>query len=345
MAAQTKDVGAIGFIGIGNMGWPQAANLARAGRQVVAFDADPSRAERFAAENGTRWAKSLAELGAAVDVVVTMLPTGQIVRSVMIEMEGGGLARSLRPGALLIDMSSSDPIGTRELGEALAKYRIAVVDAPVSGGTRGAKEGTLTIMIGGDDKAAIARAKPILETMGKRLFDTGPLGSGHAMKALNNYVAATGFAAASEALIVGERFGLDPKVMVDIMNVSTGRNFSTENTIKGQVLTRSLRRASRSASWPKTSRSRPISRPASTSTRRSYGSPAAGCSKPRARSAATRTTPSPSRSGRSTCPRRAARRDAAWISSTVASGQSVNASPRYRGRSLPCGFPAHAFCQ
>jgi 3-hydroxyisobutyrate dehydrogenase len=240
MAAQTKDVGAIGFIGIGNMGWPQAANLARAGRQVVAFDADPSRAERFAAENGTRWAKSLAELGAAVDVVVTMLPTGQIVRSVMIEMEGGGLARSLRPGALLIDMSSSDPIGTRELGEALAKYRIAVVDAPVSGGTRGAKEGTLTIMIGGDDKAAIARAKPILETMGKRLFDTGPLGSGHAMKALNNYVAATGFAAASEALIVGERFGLDPKVMVDIMNVSTGRNFSTENTIKGQVLTRSF---------------------------------------------------------------------------------------------------------
>ncbi|MGE5147512.1 MAG: NAD(P)-dependent oxidoreductase, partial [Candidatus Eiseniibacteriota bacterium] len=161
----------------------------------------------------------------------------QIVRQVMLEMEGGGLAKSLRPGALLIDMSSSDPIGTRELGEALAKHRIALVDAPVSGGTKGAKDGTLTIMIGGDDKAAIARAKPILECMGKRLFDTGPLGSGHAMKALNNYVAATGFAAASEALIVGQRFGLDPKAMVDIMNVSTGRNFSTENTVKGEVLT------------------------------------------------------------------------------------------------------------
>ena len=119
-----------------------------------------------------------------------MLPTGQIVSSVMLDMEGGGLAKSLRPGALLIDMSSSDPIGTRELGEALAKRGIALVDAPVSGGTSGAKARTLTIMIGGDDKEAIARAKPILETMGNRLFDTGPLVSGHAMKALNNYVAA-----------------------------------------------------------------------------------------------------------------------------------------------------------
>ena len=235
--AQEKDDGAIGFIGIGNMGWPQAANLVKAGRKVVAFDADSSRAAKFAAETGARSVRTLAELGAAVDVVVTMLPTGQIVRSVMMEMEGAGLAKSLKPGALLIDMSSSDPIGTRELGEVLAKHKIALVDAPVSGGTPGAKAGTLTIMIGGDDKAAIARAKPILECMGKRLFDTGPLGSGHAMKALNNYVAATGFAAASEALIVGKRFGLDPKIMVDIMNVSTGRNFSTENTVKGQVLT------------------------------------------------------------------------------------------------------------
>jgi 3-hydroxyisobutyrate dehydrogenase len=122
----------------------------------------------------------------------------------------------------------------------LQPHGVALVDAPVSGGTKGAQDGTLTIMIGGDDEAAVARAKPILECMGKRLFDTGPLGSGHAMKALNNYVAATGFAAASEALIVGERFGLDPKTMVDIMNVSTGRNFSTENTIKGQVLTRAF---------------------------------------------------------------------------------------------------------
>jgi 3-hydroxyisobutyrate dehydrogenase len=222
------------------MGWPQAANLVRAGYPVVAFDVDSARAERFAAELGANRARSLAELGAAVDVVVTMLPTGQIVRSVMLEMEDGGLARSLRPGALLIDMSSSDPIGTRELGAALAKRGVALVDAPVSGGTRGAIDGTLTIMIGGDDRAAIERAKPILETMGKRLFETGPLGSGHAMKALNNYVAATGFAAACEALIVGERFGLDPAVMVDIMNVSTGRNFSTENTIKGQVLPRTF---------------------------------------------------------------------------------------------------------
>jgi 3-hydroxyisobutyrate dehydrogenase len=238
--ADSTGPGAVGFIGVGNMGWPMASNLARAGHDVVVFDIDRARAERFADELGARRAGSLAELGAAVDVVVTMLPTGQIVRSVMLEMEEGGLAAFLPAGALLIDMGSSDPIGTRALGEALARRGIALVDAPVSGAVPRAKDATLTIMIGGDDKAAIARAKPVLSAMGNRIFETGPLGSGHAMKALNNYVAAAGLAAAAEALIAGQRFGLDPAVMVDIMNVSSGRNFSTETVLKTQVLTRAF---------------------------------------------------------------------------------------------------------
>lgn len=222
----------VGFIGIGNMGWPMAANLVRAGRDLVIFDIDRERARRFADEHGPEVAASLAELGRAVDLVVTMLPTGQIVRHAMLEMEAGGLAASLPAGALVVDMSSSDPLGTQELGAALSKRGIDLIDAPVSGAVPRARDATLTIMIGGNDKAAIERAKPVLSAMGNRFFETGPLGSAHAMKALNNYVAAAGLAAACEALIAGRRFGLDGGAMVDIMNVSSGRNFSTEMFLK-----------------------------------------------------------------------------------------------------------------
>ncbi|MBZ8132130.1 NAD(P)-dependent oxidoreductase [Afifella sp. IM 167] len=225
----------IGFIGIGNMGVPMSANLARAGFEVTLFDVDAARAKAHAEEIGGKAAATLAELGKAVDVVITMLPTGQIVRSVMLEMEGG-LASHLGQGALLIDMSSSDPIGTRELGEALKEKGIAFVDAPVSGAVPRAIAATLAIMVGSDDPTATERAKPVLSPMGQKIFETGPLGSGHAMKALNNYVAGAGFVASCEALIVGEKFGLDPNVMVEIMNVSTGRNFHTENTLKKEVV-------------------------------------------------------------------------------------------------------------
>jgi 3-hydroxyisobutyrate dehydrogenase len=133
-------------------------------------------------------------------------------------------------------MSSSDPVGTRELGAALATSGITLIDAPVSGGVPRAGHGTLTIMIGGDDPAAVERARPLLRTMGDRLFDTGGLGSGHAMKALNNFVAAAGFAACAEALLAGQRFGLDPARMVEILNVSTGRSFLTDLVLREHVV-------------------------------------------------------------------------------------------------------------
>ncbi|MGE5145188.1 MAG: NAD(P)-dependent oxidoreductase [Candidatus Eiseniibacteriota bacterium] len=234
--AGASDGRTAGFIGIGNMGWPMAANLVRAGHDVVVYDTDGARLDRFVTEIGGRKAGSLAELGKAVDMVVTMLPTGPIVRSVMLEQEGG-LAAHLPKGALLADMSSSDPIGTRALGAALAERGIAMVDAPVSGAVPRAKDATLTIMLGADDKAAIARAKPVLSAMGNRFFETGRLGSAHAMKGLNNYVAAAGLAAASEALIAGKRFGLDPAHMIEIMNTSSGRNFATETVLKSDVVT------------------------------------------------------------------------------------------------------------
>jgi len=115
---------------------------------------------------------------------------------------------------------------------------VTLVDAPVSGGTKGAEAATLTIMIGSDDKPAVEHIRPILGAMGQRMFETGGSGTGHAMKALNNFLAGTNFLAAAEALVVGRRFGLDPALMIDIINQSTGRSFSTENLFRQQVLNR-----------------------------------------------------------------------------------------------------------
>ncbi len=224
----------VGFIGLGNMGWPMARNVAKAGFPLTVRDADAARQRRFADEHECRAAEEPAAFR-EVDVVVTMLPTGGIVREVLREW-GGGLGHILARGSIVVDMSSSEPTGTRELAQALSRNNVALVDAPVSGGVPKAQAGTLAIMVGGDDEEAIARVQPLLESMGQKLFRTGAAGSGHAMKALNNYVAAAGFTAGAEALIVGRKFGLDPATMVDILNASTGRNFSTEYTLKEHVV-------------------------------------------------------------------------------------------------------------
>jgi 3-hydroxyisobutyrate dehydrogenase len=225
----------VGFVGIGNMGTRMAANLVRKGRAVTVYDIAPERARKFADEHQARAATTLADL-AGSDAVITMLPTGHEVREVMLEADGGGLARHLRRGAIVIDMSSADPIGTRELGAKLAEHGIALVDAPVSGGIDGARDATLAIMIGGD-AAAVAAAKPLLGDLGNRLFEIGGPGCGHAMKCLNNFVAAANFAALAEAVTVGRKFGLDPHVMVDVINVSTGKSFGSEVPMKLHVLT------------------------------------------------------------------------------------------------------------
>jgi 3-hydroxyisobutyrate dehydrogenase len=227
----------VGFIGIGNMGRPMAANLVTGGYQVVLYDLDGKRAQDAASAIGAKAAGTLGDLGKSVDAIVTMLPTGKEVRACLLEAEGGALAANLPKGAIVIDMSSADPVGTRQIHADLAKRGLAFVDAPVSGGVPRATDGSLAIMIGGD-AAAVAAAKPVLEKMGTRLFDVGGPGNGHAMKALNNFVAGTSFIAVSEALLVGEKFGLDPATMVDIMNVSTGKSFNTEHVAKQHVVSR-----------------------------------------------------------------------------------------------------------
>jgi 3-hydroxyisobutyrate dehydrogenase len=140
---------------------------------------------------------------------------------------------------VLIDMSSSSPVGTRELGERLAARGVGMIDAPVSGGVRKAEDATLAIMVGGEAQT-IERCRRVLETMGKQIFLTGPLGSGHAMKALNNYVSAAGLAAAVEAVLAAARFGLDPGKVVDVLNASTGMNNSTLNKFHRYILSRAF---------------------------------------------------------------------------------------------------------
>src|SRR4051794_12751648 len=224
----------VGFIGIGNMGAPMAGHIVKGGHDVTVYDVDAAKVASFASTHGCRGGKTPADLGAS-DLVITMLPDGHVVRSVI--AGDAGLARHLQRGAVFIDMSSSDPVGTRTLGAELKGLGITMLDAPVSGAVPRATLAKLAIMIGGDDQAVIERAKPVLGLMGDRLFETGGLGSGHAMKSLNNYIAAATFAASAEALLIGQRFGLDPATMFDIINVSTGRSFVSEMVMKEHVVT------------------------------------------------------------------------------------------------------------
>ena len=225
----------VGFVGLGMMGWPMARNLAAAGYVLTVHDADSERSRRFASEHcGT--AATLAGDFASTEVVVTMLPDDKTVQDAILRWDGG-IARALPDGAVVVDMSSSNPVGTKELGDQLAPLGVGLVDAPVSGGVSRAESGTLTLMIGSDDDNAVAQAHGVLEVLGERLFRTGPLGSGHAMKALNNLVGGGTYALVVEALTIGRNYGLDPATMIDVMNTSTGRSFNTEVVIKEHVLT------------------------------------------------------------------------------------------------------------
>jgi 3-hydroxyisobutyrate dehydrogenase len=216
----------VGFVGLGNMGWPMAHNLAEAGLALVVRDANPDVQERFAAEHGAPGAAAAADFADA-EVVVTMLPDERVVADAVLTWDGG-IAAALKPAAVVVDMSSSNPIGTKQLGRALAEREVELVDAPVSGGITRAGDGTLSIMIGADDEAAVERAWPVLEVLGQKLFRTGGLGTGHAMKALNNFLGAAAYTTTAEALRIGAYFGLEPGTMLDVINSSTGRSFNSE---------------------------------------------------------------------------------------------------------------------
>jgi 3-hydroxyisobutyrate dehydrogenase len=234
----TADLGKIGFAGIGAMGTPMSTNLIKAGYKLVLFDIDPKKAQAVAATHEAEVATSLADLASKSDSVITMLPDGKLVRKALFGDNDNGnncITETLKPGSLIIDMSSSSPMGTRQLGAMLEKKGYQFIDAPVSNGVKGAAAAALSIMVGGD-KAIFERVKPMLEKLGNQIYYAGPLGSGHAIKALNNYVSAAGLIAACEAMHAGAAFGIDPNVVVDIINTSSGMNNTTKNKCKQYML-------------------------------------------------------------------------------------------------------------
>jgi 3-hydroxyisobutyrate dehydrogenase len=227
---------AVAFLGLGMMGVPMAKRCLEAGYDVRGADPFASARDVFTAAGGKAFATG-REAAKDVSVVITMLPDSKVVREAVLGSEG--IADVLGKNALVIDMSSSVPGDTQDLGKALAARGIALVDAPVSGGVKRAIDGTLSIMAGGET-ANVERARPLLMAMAKSVFATGPLGSGHAMKALNNYVSAAGLVAACEALLIGRRFGLQPDTIIDVLNASTGKNNSTEVKMKQFVISESF---------------------------------------------------------------------------------------------------------
>lgn len=229
----------LGFIGLGNMGNPMAAHVARAGFDLVVYDINPEVSEKFVAQHGGCVAASLTELGSKVDAVITMLPTDKIVSQVILgHGHERGVASTLATGGIVIDMSTSDPVATQTLAAALKPRGIDVVDAPVMGGVVFAKDGTLDIMAAGDARA-IERVTPLLKSMGRSVTPCGAVGSAHALKALGNYINACAMINVVEAMTIGKKFGLDAQFMADaLLPMINGRQHPLEKKVIPQILTR-----------------------------------------------------------------------------------------------------------
>ena len=209
----------VAFIGLGNMGGPMAANLVKSGHNVVAFDL-VADARRQARADGASIAESAVGSVKGADVVITMLPAGKHVLSVWNEV-----VPSMAKGALIIDCSTIDVASAKEAHALAAKHGIASIDAPVSGGTGGAKGATLTFMCGGEDKA-FAAAKPVLEKMGKKIVHCGGAGAGQAAKICNNMILGISMIAVSEAFALGEKLGLTHQALFDVASTSSGQCWS-----------------------------------------------------------------------------------------------------------------------
>lgn len=232
--------GQIGFIGLGNMGFPMASRLAEADYSMLVYDINRDVQAAFLKGRSARGTDTPAEAAKNSDVIITMLPDGKAVSAVVLGAEeSAGMIDVMSPGTILIDMGSSSPTGTKKLGQLFASREIQMIDAPVSGGVPKAQSGELAIIAGGKAEV-VERCRSIFEVLGSRIFYSGSLGSGHAVKALNNMCSAAGLIAAAEVLLVGRKFGVNPSVMNDILNASTGRNNSTENKMAQYVFSRSF---------------------------------------------------------------------------------------------------------
>ena len=216
---------AIGFIGVGNMGLPMSANLAKAGYTVRAYDVVPEHLKQ-AEEAGCVPVGSIAEACDGVETVISILPEGEDVHTVY--MDEGGVIESADPSALLIDMSTIDVASAREVQAAAREGGFEMLDAPVSRGTQGARDGTLVIIAGATDEG-FARAKPYFEVLGTDLFHTGPPGAGCATKICNNMMMGINFVTASEGLMLAKHLGLDVDKFFEIVSMSSGGNWPLVN--------------------------------------------------------------------------------------------------------------------
>jgi 3-hydroxyisobutyrate dehydrogenase len=227
----------IGFVGLGVMGAPMAGHLNKAGHQLFLLDLDRQRTSEVV-EIMTGSAHALntpAEVAAASDIVITMLPNGHVVQEVA--LGPNGLIQGFKPGALLLDTSSAQPWITEATARALAVQGVAMVDAPVSGAQWGAQEAKLVFMVGAS-ATDLARVRPLLNVMGHKTHHLGGLGAGHTMKCINNTITSMTLSATAEGLVIGKRYGLDPEAMVDVLNDSTGGSWISQTHIKQRVINR-----------------------------------------------------------------------------------------------------------
>jgi 3-hydroxyisobutyrate dehydrogenase len=231
----------VAFLGLGAIGTPMAVHLARRWPLVV-WNRTAARAAGFAERHGARAAATPREAARGAEVVITCLPTSREVEGLL---EGSdGLLAGLARDSLLLDCTSGDPATSRRIADRLAERDISFADAPVSGGTNGAEAGTLTVMVGGD-AATFRRAQPFLAAFGKRIEHLGPVGSGHAMKAVNNALLAVNILAVGEGLAALARSGVRPRKALEVLNASSGRSFVSETLVPERVLT---------GLWPRTFR-------------------------------------------------------------------------------------------
>ena len=222
----------VGFIGIGAMGKPMAKNLQAAGFGLTVFDADPQAVQELVL-SGCQAGQSPKALAAASEVVIMMLPNAKIVSAVMLGADG--VLAGARPGTIVVDMSSVSPEQTRQMAGQAKDMGLSYLDAPVSGGVGGAEKGSLTIMVGGPAEV-IERLMPVFQALGKKIYPVGPVGSGDAVKVVNNLLLGINMAAVAEALVLGVKAGLDPQTMLEIIRTSSGNSYVLEAKTPGFIM-------------------------------------------------------------------------------------------------------------
>ena len=234
----------IGFIGLGDIGEPIASHLAKEPFELTVWNRTSSKADEFVRKHQARVAATPADAVRDAAVVITCLPSSAEVEAVL--HGDNGILEAIPKGSVLIDCTSGDPPTSRSIAAELGGRGVEFIDAPVSGGTAGAKSGTLTVMWGGDT-TVFERVRPVIEAFGKKIVHAGPVGSGDALKAVNNALLAVHILSAAEGLAILAKAGVDPKVALDVINASSGRSNTSENLIPQRVITRAFPRTFRLA--------------------------------------------------------------------------------------------------